>query len=90
MGSENNYQRMKDHDILVQVATKLDIHMARAEKTEEKNSREHGKLHERIDNAHHRINDVHKRVNKIKIISGTFSAIGAGIGSFFGWVTGRS
>lgn len=86
-----DYQKMKDHDLLVALLTKTDIHIENVNKTLSDLKTEDKALHGRITRANERtdkkVGEVHKRVDKIKFWSVGSGGIGGGIGAFLAWLT---
>ena len=94
--NKNNYDDMKQRDILIEVATtqkhmmkKLDDSVKRLDKEDDKL---HGRVNKTREDLRHEIDKkvggVHRRVDKMRVWSGVSGVIGGFIGAISAYFTG--
>ena len=86
---DQDYQKMKDHDLLVALLTKSDIQNEHVINTLEELKTVDRELHGRITRANERtdrkVGEVHKRVDRVKMWSVGSGGVGGLIAGFLAW-----
>lgn len=92
MAEKNDYHNMRDHDLLVQVATKQDMMHDDMKETFAELKKEDDILHSRISEANEQTDDkvveVNQRVDRIRWFSVGSGGLGGLVGAFLAFLTG--